>query len=135
MRVVFEDNDGWVDEKKALLHDNRWYVYVNENENIIKGGYLLEVICSDKKKVILEVVKDHAAEEGNDHYNKSLLGLDVNLLDEYEEEVGREGLIEYADLLMLMKVWPGDFNNQSEMINIKVDEDNYKAAGIMNGWY
>ena len=29
-RVVFEDNDGGVDNNKALLHAKRWYVYVNE---------------------------------------------------------------------------------------------------------
>ena len=40
-RMVFEDNDGGVDDKKALLHAKMWYVYVNEKENIIKGGYLV----------------------------------------------------------------------------------------------
>ena len=29
-RVVFEDNAGGVDDVKALLHDKRWCVYVNE---------------------------------------------------------------------------------------------------------
>ena len=29
-RVVFEDNGGGVDDKKALLHSKRWDVYVNE---------------------------------------------------------------------------------------------------------
>ena len=29
-RMVFEDNDGGVDDTKALLHANRWDVYVNE---------------------------------------------------------------------------------------------------------
>ena len=35
-RLVFKDNDGGVDDKKALLHDKRWDVYVNEKVNIIK---------------------------------------------------------------------------------------------------
>ena len=30
MRMVFEDNDGGLDDKKALLHAKRWDVYVNE---------------------------------------------------------------------------------------------------------
>ena len=30
-RMVSEDNDGRVDDAKALLHDKRWDVYVNEN--------------------------------------------------------------------------------------------------------
>ena len=40
-RMVFKENYGWVDNKKALLHDKRWGVYVKEKENIIKGGYFL----------------------------------------------------------------------------------------------
>ena len=30
-RMVFEENDGGVDDKKLLLHSKRWYIYVNEN--------------------------------------------------------------------------------------------------------
>ena len=30
-RMVFEDKYGGVDNKKSLLHDKRWNVYVNEN--------------------------------------------------------------------------------------------------------
>ena len=40
-RMVFEDNDGGVDDANALLHAKRWDIYVNEKENIIKGGYLV----------------------------------------------------------------------------------------------
>ena len=29
-RMVFEDNGGGVDDEKALLHANRWYIYINE---------------------------------------------------------------------------------------------------------
>ena len=29
-RMFFEDNNGGVDNKKALPHVKRWYVYVNE---------------------------------------------------------------------------------------------------------
>ena len=29
-RMVFEDNDGGVVDKKALVHSKRWYVYLNE---------------------------------------------------------------------------------------------------------
>ena len=28
-RMVLEDNDGDVDDNKALLNDNMWYVYAN----------------------------------------------------------------------------------------------------------
>ena len=38
-RMVFEDNDGGVDDPKSLLHAKKWDVYVNEKENLVKGGY------------------------------------------------------------------------------------------------
>ena len=28
-RIVFEDNDGGVDDKKSILHAKRWDVYMN----------------------------------------------------------------------------------------------------------
>ena len=36
--IVFEDNDGGVDNKKALLHDKRWDVYVNERKILLRVG-------------------------------------------------------------------------------------------------
>ena len=56
-----------MDDKKALLHAKSWCVYVNEKENIIKGGYLVEVFVSDGKEVLWEVVDNHVVEEWNDH--------------------------------------------------------------------
>ena len=50
--MVFEDNDGGVDDKKALLHANRWDVYINEKQKLIKGGYSVEVVGHDGKKVL-----------------------------------------------------------------------------------
>ena len=38
--------------KKVLLHDKRWDVYMNENESLIKVGFSVEVVGSDSKKVI-----------------------------------------------------------------------------------
>ena len=32
---------------------------------------------------------------------------------------------------MLMKIWPGDLYNQLEMINMRVDDDNGGAVGIV----
>ena len=55
-RMVFEYNAGGVDDAKALLHTKSWYIYVNEKENPVKGGYLVEVFGHDKKKVLWEVV-------------------------------------------------------------------------------
>ena len=50
--MFFEDNDGGVDDKKAILHANDWYVYMNQKEAIIKGGYFEENVGSDGKKVL-----------------------------------------------------------------------------------
>ena len=57
-RMVFEDNTEEVDDKKTILHANRWYVYMNEKLLLIKCGYYVEVSCFDGKKVMLEVVYD-----------------------------------------------------------------------------
>ena len=54
-RMVFEDNDGGVDDAKSLLHANRWDVYVNEKEKLVKGGYFVEVVDHDRGKVLWEV--------------------------------------------------------------------------------
>ena len=37
-RMVFEENGGGVDDEKALLHDKRSDVYINEKKALIKGG-------------------------------------------------------------------------------------------------
>ena len=55
------------------------------------------------------------------------------MFDQDEEGGVREGLNNYHYLLMLMKIWPGDWKNQLERINLKVDEDNGKAVGMVNG--
>ena len=34
-----------------------------------------------------------------------------------------------------MKICPGDWKNNSKMMNMKMDEENGKAAGMANGWY
>ena len=52
-----------------------------------------------------------------------------------DKGVGREGLSEYPYLLMLMKLWPGDCENQFKRMNMKVDEDNGKSLGMVNGRY
>ena len=54
--MVFEDNDGGVDDKKALLHYMRWGVYMNEKGCLVKGGYSVEVDCNDRNKVLWEVI-------------------------------------------------------------------------------
>ena len=51
-RMVFEENDGGVENAKALLHSKRWDVYVNAKLKLVKGGYLVEVVGHDKKKII-----------------------------------------------------------------------------------
>ena len=41
-----------MDDKKALLHNKRWDLYVNKREQLVKGKYLMEVVGHDKKKVL-----------------------------------------------------------------------------------
>ena len=77
-RMLFEDNDGGVDDAKALLHAKRWDVYVNEREKLVKGGYLVEVVSHDGKKVIWEVVGNNVVEDQTDHNDIGLLEFDLN---------------------------------------------------------
>ena len=58
-RMVSEENDGGMDDAKELLNAKRWDLYVNEKEQLVKGGYSVEVFGHDKKKVLWEVVDDH----------------------------------------------------------------------------
>ena len=134
-KMGFEDNYEGVDDKKALLYAKRWAVYVNEKEDIIQGGYSVEVLSSDGKKVLWEVVDSYVTEEENYHDEIGLRGFDFNLFDKDKEGVGREGLINHPYLLIPMKICPGNWNNYSKRININVDEDNGKAAGMVNGRY
>ena len=98
-RMVFEDNGEGVDNAKELLHVKRWDIYVNEKENLIKGGYLVEFVVHDKRKVLWEVVDDHIVEEPTDHKEIGLRGFDLNLFDKDEERVVREGPNEFPYLL------------------------------------
>ena len=81
-RMVFEDNDGGVDDTKVLLHAKRWYIYVNEKEKLVKGGYLVEFFGPDKKKFNWEVVDDHVVEEPTDHEEIGLQGFYFNGFDQ-----------------------------------------------------
>ena len=107
-RMVFEDNGGGVDDAKALLHAKRWYIYVNEKENLVNGGYLVEVVGHEKKKFLWEVVDDRVVEKTTDHEEIELRGFDFNVFDQVEEGVVREGSSEFPYLIILIKIRPGD---------------------------
>ena len=98
--MLFEDNDGGVDDKKTLLHANRWDVYMNENEKLIKGGYSVKVFRNDGKKVLWRVVDYHVIEEATDNDNIGLQGFNVNCFGEKEKGVGREGSNNFPYLQM-----------------------------------
>ena len=69
----------------------------------------MEVVGHDKNKVLWEVVDDHVVEEPTDHDEIGLWGFDINFLDEDEKGVGREWSSEFPYLLMLIKLWPGNW--------------------------
>ena len=51
-RMVFEENDGGVDDKKNIIYAKRLYTYMNDKKAPMKGGYYVEVSGSYGKKVI-----------------------------------------------------------------------------------
>ena len=119
-RMVFEDNDGGVDDAKELIHAKRWDIYVNQKEKLVKGCYSVEVVVHAKKKVPWEVVDDHVVEYLTDHEEMGLRGFDFNVFNHYEEGVVREGSSEFPYLLMLFKQWPGDWKTQLKRMDKKV---------------
>ena len=72
------------------------------------------------------MVDDNVVEEGKEHDEIVLQGFNLFIFGKYEEGVGREVLSEYNYLLMLINIWPGDWNNRPERINIKLDKENGK---------
>ena len=60
----------------------------------------------------MEVVDNHVVEEPTDYDEIGLRGFDLNLFDEDEKEVVREGSSEFPYLLMLIKLFPGNFKTQ-----------------------
>ena len=124
---MFEENDGGVDDAKELIHAKRWDVYVNKKDKLVKGGYLVEVVSNEKKKVIWEVFNNHVIEEPTDHEEIVLQGFDFNLFDGDEKGVVREGFSEFPYLLMLIKIWHWNWKTKLKTKKQKVDEDNWKA--------
>ena len=133
-RMVFEDREGGVDGKKEFLHAKRWDLYVNEKEKLVKDKYLVEVFGHDKKKVIWEVADDHVVEEPSDHEDIGLWGFDLNIFDEDEEGVVREGSGE-PYIIRLIKLCPRDWISHLKRINQNVDEENRKAFNTGNVRY
>ena len=84
-RMVFEDYYGVVDNKKEFLHAKRWYIYLNQEEDLIKSRYYVEVFGSDGKMILWRVVDGHFVQDGKDHYEIGLWIFDFNLFDKDEE--------------------------------------------------
>ena len=41
-RVVFGDNKGRLYDEKYIIHDKRWYVYMENKQSLIKGEYYVD---------------------------------------------------------------------------------------------
>ena len=95
----------------------------------------MEFFSHDKKKVLWEVVEDHFVEEPTDHEEIGLWGLYFNFFDEDEEGFVIEGSSEFPYVLMLINIWPGNWNTQFKRTNQKVDEENGKSLGKVNVQY
>ena len=50
--MVFQENDGGVDDEKEIIHAKRWYVYIKEKKTLIKGLYSVKVSGYDSNKVL-----------------------------------------------------------------------------------
>ena len=81
---------------------------MNGKENIIECEYMVEVVGSEGKKVLWEVVDNHVIEDPKNNDDMGLRVFDFNFIDGDEGVVVRGGFIEYHYLLMLTKIRPGD---------------------------
>ena len=74
--MVFEQNEVGIDNKKALVHANRWDVYMREKMSLSNVGYYVKVSDSDGNNIIFEVVDDHVVQEPNQNDEIELWGFD-----------------------------------------------------------
>ena len=74
-------------------------------------------------------------EEETDHDDIGLRRLDFNFFYKDKKGVGREGSREFPYLIMLIKIWTGDWKDNLKTMNLKVNEENGKVMVIGNGWY
>ena len=72
---------------------------------------------------------------GKYHDEIGLWGFSFSFFGKDEEGFGKEGFIVYSYLLILTKIWTEYWKNQLERIDMKVDEDTGKSAGMVNVWY
>ena len=72
-------------------------------------------------------------DEGVEHEELGLQGFNFNLFDEKREGCVGEDVKELPYLLMIIKLWPGDWEDQLYRINKKVDEDNGRGGTQENG--
>ena len=62
---------------------------------MVKGGYSVEVVGHDKKRVRWGVVDDHVVEEPSDHEEIGLWGFYFNVFDEDEEGLLEKGPVSF----------------------------------------
>ena len=85
-RVIYEENEAGVHYEKYLLHANRLEIYTKENNLMIKGGYYMEVLGSDGKKLVWKVIDGHVVNDPNNNGEIGLQGFGFYLFDGYGGE-------------------------------------------------
>ena len=100
---------------------------------MVKGGYSVEVTDKNSKKLIWEVAYDHVFEEGVELEELGLRGFDFNLFDEEREGCVGDDVKELPYFLMLIKLWPGYWEDQLHQMNKKVDKANGIGGAQNNG--
>ena len=59
---VFYKNNGRMNNKKYVIHANRWDIFINKNQLLIKGVFC-ESFRYNTKKVVWEVVNDNVVDK------------------------------------------------------------------------
>ena len=106
-----------------------------EKEALINDGYSIEVNEKDRKNGTWEVVDDHVVEEGVEREEIDIRGFDFNLFDEDRDRCVGEDMKEFTYLLMIIKLWPGYWEEHLDQMDNKVDEYNGRGRTQENGQF
>ena len=72
-------------------------------------------------------------EDGVEHEELGLHGFDFDASDEEREECVGDDVKELPYIIIFMKLWPGDWEEQLNQLNKKLDEENERGGTQENG--
>ena len=91
-------------------------------KKLLMGGYQVEDYDNDMRNLIWQVVDDHVVEVRVEHKELGLQGFYFNLFGEERQGCVADNVRQLPYLLMIVKLCTGDWEEQIDRMNKKVDE-------------